>query len=100
MRDGKAVALSFGMRIESKAWGPAADAPTFLPSDALSVEGLSVSAAPATAPRAKKHVQSQSRRKSDSIITSAPKAAPQAPVAQPAAVSRNPSQSTVKPLPQ
>jgi multidrug resistance efflux pump len=73
------------MRIEQKAWGPAADAPTFLPSDALKVEGVSISAAPQTAPR---HV----RAKSDSVITSAPK--------KPVTVARHPSQSTIKPLPQ
>ncbi|HUS33246.1 MAG TPA: biotin/lipoyl-binding protein [Kofleriaceae bacterium] len=88
------------MRIEQKAWGPAADAPTFLPADALAVEGLSVSAAPVTAPRVPKQPKpasrssspSSSRSKSDSIITSAPK--------QPVARSRNPSQSTIKPLPE
>jgi multidrug resistance efflux pump len=86
------------MRSEPKAWGPAADAPTFLPAGALSVEGVSVSAAPQTAPRAAK--KKASRSKSDSIITSAPKHAPQ-PVAQHAPQqSRHPSQSTIKPLPE
>lgn len=77
------------MRIEPKAWGPAADPPTFLPPDALRVEGVSVSAAPPTAPRAAK----LPRSKSDSIITSAPKQ-------KSVTVSRAPSQSTIKPLPQ
>lgn len=70
------------MRIEPKAWGPAADSPTFLPPDALTVEK--------TQPR-----PSRSAPKSDSIITSAPKAK----AAKQPTVSRNPSQSTVKPLP-
>src|ERR1043165_5630939 len=120
MLDGKAVALRSDMRTEPKAWGPAADAPTFLPAGALAVEGLSVSAAPATAPRAAKQASrsssSNSRSKSQSIITSAPKAQKAAPAAQApaprhtpaqpviapvaAVVSRNPSQSTVKPLPE
>jgi hypothetical protein len=87
------------MRSEPKAWGPAADAPTFLPANALVVEGVSVSAAPQTAPRAAK--KKASRSKSDSIITSAPKQPAPQPVAQHAPQqSRHPSQSTIKPLPE
>jgi len=71
------------MRIEPTAWGPAADSPTFLPPDALTIEK--------TQPR-----RSRSAPTSDSILTSAPKA--KAATKQPT-ISRNPSQSTVKPLP-
>ena len=58
-------------RPDGRSWGPAADAPTFLPSDEVVL--------PLRAP------------KSDSVITSAPKKK------VPAIVSRHASQSTIKP---
>jgi membrane fusion protein (multidrug efflux system) len=86
LRVARRLLLSFAMRIDprqvstqhktGKSWGPAADAPTFLPSDEVVI--------PLRAP------------KSDSVVTSAPKRKPEVH----SVVSRGASQSTIKPAKQ